>query len=229
MSILESKVPNPAVRALLLRHIDWLLETNSAIKLTAITEYDQAVRLHLIDSLLIAEEVEKSPKGKVLDMGTGGGFPAIPIAAVTSRVVTCLDSVKKKMVALQSFIDSEPTLSGHVNTCALRAEELALKSPESYSCVTARALSSLPSLVELASPLLCNKGCLIAMKGAIDDEEIARGDSVAKYCGMQRSKVERYILPGGDENRTVIIYTKVGQSKTKLPRRNGLAQRKPFA
>lgn len=229
MSLLERKVPDAATRELLLRHIDWLLAINDSIKLTAITDYDQAIRLHLIDSLLIAEEVTKALEGKVLDMGTGGGFPAIPIAAVTSRNVTALDSVKKKMTALQAFIDGEPSLLGHTATCALRAEELALQAAEEYSCITARALSSLPSLVELASPLLRKNGCLIAMKGAIDDEEITRGDSVAKYCGMRRTKLERYILPGGEDNRTVIIYTKVGESKTKLPRRNGLAQRKPFA
>ena len=108
------------------------------------------------------------------------------------------------------------------------SEELAAENPSAASCVIARAVSALPSLVELASPLLLNGGRLIALKGPLTAEELTAGRAAAGLCGMRFVSEDRYKLPGG-ENRTVVVFQREGRSRTPLPRRPGMAQRHPLA
>lgn len=210
-------------------HLHFVIERNKLVRLTAIADYETGVRLHVYDSLAILPQINSCPDGPLLDMGTGGGFPGLPLGIVTGRDVTLLDSVKKKCLALDEFIQSSNPSLPNIRTASVRAEELALVNPEYYSCITARALSALPSLVELASPLLVLGGRLVAMKGNPIKEELAAGDSVALYVGMKRVATHSYQLPDGGDKRTLVIYEKVGRSKTKLPRRPGMAQKNPFA
>jgi 16S rRNA (guanine527-N7)-methyltransferase len=95
--------------------------------------------------------------------------------------------------------------------------------------VTARALSSLPSLVELASPLLREGGILVCLKGRPDEEEIARGDAACVKCGMRRTDIITVEVPGLEAARAILVYERRGVSRTPLPRRNGMAQRQPLA
>lgn len=212
---------------LLLAHLTLVQEANEKVQLTTIRSHEEGIRLHILDSLLCLPEIKKAPIGKLLDMGTGGGYPGIPLAVSTGRDVTLLDSVKKKCHVLDGILE-EIALNG-VRTAPVRAEELALELPAEYSVITARALSSLPSLVELSSPLLKNKGVLVALKGNITEEELLRGDKVAAVVGMKRLSVRCYELPEGNEKRSVVVYKKTGMSKRKLPRRPGMAQRQPLA
>lgn len=214
--------------SLLNAHLDYVLAANERVQLTSIRSREEGERLHLLDSLMAVPEVNEAPAGRLLDMGTGGGFPGIPLCVVTGRETVLLDSVKKKMRIMDEFIATHP-VNGLLSTRDIRAEELAVVEPAGYSVITARALSSLPSLVELASPLLKQGGRLVALKGPVEEEELKRGDSVASYVGMQRVSVRRYDLPPCGEQRSVVVYIKNGKARTKLPRRPGMAQRKPFA
>lgn len=214
-------------QAKLMRHLELVIDANSRVQLTTINDLHKGIRLHIADSLTCLPEVNGAPEGALLDMGTGGGFPGIPLAIITNRSVTLLDSVKKKCVVLDTFI--EDLKLNTVHTAPLRAEELALEEPNVYAVVTARALSSLPALVELASPLLIDGGMLVAQKGNITNEELSRGDEAAKMVGMSRISLRRFTLNGTDENRAIIVYKKTGASKRKLPRRPGMAQRQPLA
>lgn len=211
----------------LMKHLELVLDATNRVQLTTIKDLEIGIRLHICDSLTCLEEVEAAPEGPVVDMGTGGGYPGIPLSIVTGRDVTLLDSVKKKCAVLDGFIH-ELNLT-NVSTAPVRAEELAIEKPQGYAVATARALSSLPSLVELASPLLTKGGILIAQKGNITDEELSRGDKAAKLVGMSRVSLRRFILSGSDEKRAIVVYKKVSDSKRKLPRRSGMAQRQPLA
>lgn len=214
--------------ALLKAHLDYVIEVNKRVKLTAITDFDQAVVLHIVDSLIALDIINKAPKGPLLDMGSGGGFPGIPIAIMTNRKVVLLDSVKKKMAVLDEFI-KEAVLHDSVTTSNVRAEELALEEQGKYAVITARALSSLPSLVELASPLLMPGGLLIAYKGNPSNEERRSGEKAASLVGLKTTDWQQKTIPGTDINRTVIVFEKSGKAKVKLPRRPGMAQRNPLA
>lgn len=210
------------------KHLQFVLDNNHRARLTAIVEPGEALRLHVYDSLTILPEVNKAPDGPLLDIGTGGGFPGIPLGVVTGRSVTLLDSVKKKVRLLEESIEALDA-STPFKVSDLRAEEFALTSRNGFAVVTARALSSLPSLIELAQPLLRLGGVLIAQKGTVSSEEVAAGDKSAKLLGMKRTEWRQFKLPHGDEQRAVLVYEKSRECTMKLPRRPGMAQHKPLA
>lgn len=213
---------------LLESHLRFVLDYNQKVQLTAIREFDEGVLLHIVDSLMSIDTLSNLLPGDVLDMGSGGGFPGIPLAICTERKVDLLDSVKKKMRALEVFIN-ETGLTESVSVHDVRAEELARTHSGRYSVVTARALSSLPSLLELASPLLATGGSLIAYKGNPAAEELQRAHKIAPMVGMKFVSRVDYLLPTTDNKRTLLVYTKSRVSKIKLPRRTGLAQKSPLA
>lgn len=211
-----------------LRHVDWVLEQNKTLNLTAIKDPAEAVRLHALDSLTILPELSDSPDGSLLDMGTGAGFPGIPAMLVTGRPVTLVDSVGKKVKAISDFT----TASGWgslVEVSSDRLEDLGRVRRSQFAVVTARALAPLPSLVELAAPFLTDGGHLICMKGTPDPQELTSGDKVGGIVGMRRVSTRALVLPEGNETRTIVTYVRAGKSKIGLPRRVGLAQKKPLA
>ena len=123
-----------------------------------------AVRLHIVDSLMVLPEIGDAPDGMMIDLGSGAGFPGVPLALACGRSTLLLDSVGKKARAVRSFL-VELGLDGKVDVYPRRAEEMELDPSNRAAVVVARAVSSLPSLVELASPLLRQGGWLVAMKG----------------------------------------------------------------
>lgn len=211
-----------------LNHLLWVLETNERLNLTAVKNAEDAVRLHVVDSLAAQPELDVAPLGPVLDIGTGGGYPGLPLALSSRRPFTLLDSVAKKAAILRAYV-SEEGLEGSIRVLAARSEELARQEPAAFSVVIARAVSALPSLLELASPLLPVGGQLIAMKGDPTEEELARGARAADILGFQRVSERSYVLPGCGEARTILVYEKRTDPQLQLPRREGLAQRKPLA
>ena len=218
----------PDSLATMLKHLDFVIETNQSINLTAITDPEEALRLHLIDSLTAMPEVIAAPPGPLVDLGTGGGFPGLELGLATGRVTVLVDSVRKKTEAIQRFLLQE-SLDSWISVSALRAEELARQRPGQFAVVTARALSSLPALVELAAPLLIKGGRLVAMKGRLDESELDRANRVADMVGMQLELRRPLLLPQGQEMREVVSFERTGKSRVRLPRREGLAQRRPLA
>lgn len=215
----------PGEAAALLVHLRLVDEANASFNLTAIAPGD-SVAMHVLDSAAAVPFLDAAPEGDFADLGSGAGFPGIPLAILTGRSVTLVESVKKKAAFLERAA-AELRLKATVQP--VRAEELATERRGGYSAVTARALSSLPSLVELASPLLCVGGVLICLKGRPEDAELARGDAAAALCGMVRTETSAVLVPGIDAARTVVVFRRSGKSKLVLPRRNGMAQRQPIA
>ena len=210
-------------------HLDYVLRTNSSIRLTAIHDKSEGERLHVLDSLLVLPELFSAPEGEMLDVGTGGGYPGVPLALAANRSVDLLDSVQKKAKAIQSFLEESYVGNLELKALGVRAEELALTQPAHYAVVLARAVSSLPALVELASPLLEMGGHLIAHKGPFDDSELSRAIAVADMTGMRLLAKREYRLLEGNEQRTVYVFEKSSEPQIDLPRRPGRAQRKPLA
>lgn len=210
----------------LLSHLEWVLETNKTHNLTAIQSMDAGIRLHVVDSVAALPEVQQAPDGEMLDIGTGGGFPGLPLALLSGRPVTLLDSVAKKVRLVGEYAQ---TRGLQVEIAAVRAEDFAIQKPRHFAIVLARAVSQLPSIVELAAPLLARQGRFVALKGQLSEEELARGDKAARKCGLKRVSIRRFVLPGGSEERTILGYEKCSGPSIALPRRVGLAQKHPLA
>lgn len=213
--------------ALTEKYLDLILEANKVTNLTRIIDRDQAKILHLEDSLVGLEEINQAPDGLYGDLGTGGGFPGVPIAIYTGRETVLIDSVKKKMVILDKAV-SELDLPNSVTTYAGRIEDLAKDYPSKFSVLSARALSQLPSLLELASPLLKKGGRLVCYKANISEDERKHALSIAEIVGMKFVGSRQTYLSDGETFREIIVFEKYKKPELKLPRRIGLAQHDPI-
>ena len=220
--------PSPEQTELLLAQIDLVLVANQRVNLTRVTEPHEVVRLHTADSLAILQDVESAPDGQMLDLGTGAGFPGLPLAVCSPRNSVLLDSVGKKASELRRIV-SEMGLSARVRVVAERAEALSRIEPQEFSVVTARAVSKLAALVELASPLLSEGGVLLCLKGSPDEDELGRGKTAATLVGMVQHYTRSFDLPEGAGHRTIVCYKRTGAPSIALPRREGLAQNYPLA
>ena len=209
----------------LLTHLWMTLKANHFINLTAITDHSEALIKHIIDSLVFLTHYN-SQTGKYLDMGTGAGYPGIVLEIMKPREGVLLDARAKKIEACQYFIKE---LGLHQVAClAERIEDHARSNPEAYGTVTARALAPLGVTLEYAQPLLAYGGCLITSKGHMDQEERTHGEEVAKRLGFQNVSRETLSLPGLAGQREVIVYKKVDDSEVKLPRKTGMATKRPL-
>lgn len=209
----------------LAHHLALVAEANASFNLTTIPA-DQSVAMHVLDSASALSFLDQAPPGAFVDIGSGAGFPGIPLGVLSGRHVTLVESVKKKAAFLERVI-AELRLEATVR--GVRAEELAGEAPGAFAAVTARALSALPSLVELASPLLVEGGLLICLKGSPDEAELSRGSAAGVRCGMEFVGATPVGVPGVPAARTVVVYRRRGRSTLRLPRRNGMAQRQPLA
>jgi 16S rRNA (guanine527-N7)-methyltransferase len=219
----------PEQADIMLEHLDFVLEWNTRINLTAIAEPYEAIRLHLMDSLLARTEVDACIDGVLCDIGSGAGFPGVPLCIATGRRTILVESVKKKAGVISDFLSSiEHDSLDRVTVVPLRAEEYSKDASGKAAIVTARALSQLGSLVELASPLLAQRGSLIALKGSLSTDELQRARQVAAATGMEIVSLRETSLPGAGESRTLVTVTKTGESTIVLPRRTGLAQKDPL-
>lgn len=218
----------PQAVELMEQHARLVLATNQTLNLTRIVEWPDVLRLHILDSLLALTEVEQAPPGRMLDMGSGAGYPGVPLSIATHRPCLLVESIKKKAAFLE-LASAQLNIQG-LSCAAVRVEELASQRQhrEAYAVVTARAVSKLVSLVELARPLLSDNGVLIALKADLDDEELRRARTVAARVGMSEKSVRRLTLPGGSEQRTLVTFARTGKSTVSLPRRVGLAQKSPL-
>lgn len=212
---------------LMQRYLDSILEANKVTNLTRITDGEQARLLHIEDSLVGLPEVNEAPTGLYGDLGSGGGFPGVPLALATGRKTLLVDSVKKKMAIVQSALD-DLLLSEQISTSSERIEDLPLEYKEKFAVLTARALSKLISLVELASPLLKKGGRLVCYKAQLSSEELEEALAVQDLVGMKMISQREICLSDGETTRTIVVFEKIGKSRIKLPRRIGLAQKQPL-
>lgn len=200
-----------------------ILEVNEDINLTSVTDYEQARLLHLEDSLSIAKPFEEHLSGSYIDIGSGGGFPGVPLGIISGADTLLVDSVQKKMRAVQEVLDELGIKN--IRTSGKRIEEISKDHPQEFGLVTARALTSIPSLLELSSPLLKTNGKLLAMKSRNIEEYDEK--AAEDLLGMRQIDDIEYYLSDGETYRRLLIFEKVKPSSIDLPRKVGLAQKRP--
>lgn len=211
-------------QALLEEHLRLVLEANQITNITAIRDYDEGWRLHVLDSFDGLLELEAAPKGPFADMGSGAGYPGIPLAIETGREALLIDSVQKKAKILESFVQKLGL--ENVSVLGERIETVSLEYPQYFAAVTARALSKLSVLMELASPLLQLHGHLICYKAQVEDEELQHALHLQKKLGYKL--LSERLIERDDVVRRIIVFEKVAKPSIKLPRHVGFAQKKPL-
>lgn len=208
------------------KYLEALLIVNESINLTRITDDSDARLLHIEDSLSGLEELNAAPEGLYGDLGSGGGFPGVPLALASGRETILVDSVQKKMRAVQGILD-DLGLNERISTYAGRIEDLAHEKRGRFSVLTARALAPLPSLLELAAPLLETDGELICYKAPLE-EELEDALRIQDKLGFELISKREFTLSDGETNRCILVFKKVKEPSLDLPRRVGLAQKKPL-
>lgn len=204
-----------------------LIEQNKTMNLTAITEPDEVVIKHFVDSISLLSAVTPEEGAKVLDLGTGAGFPGIPLLICRPDIkLTMVDSTAKKLRYVASTVEA---LGLNAETLHSRAEE-AGKQPEyreQYDIVCSRAVAALNLLCEYCLPFVKVGGVFAAMKSAKADEEIDLAKNALKTLGGKIIDKKTFTLSDGGE-RTIIIIKKVSQIPPKYPRPSAQIAKKPL-
>lgn len=216
--------------ARLARFVQYLLEENERLNLIAVHTAPEVWRGHVCDSLALVPWLRQHEAARLLDLGSGGGLPGVPLACACDQVnVTLVDATGKKVAAVQRII----TRLELANARALsgRAETLA-HAPgyrEAFDAVTARAVATLPVLLEYAAGFVRVGGhCWFFKSATAASVETALAKSAAQACGLRHADTLRYQLPGDVGARVLIGYRKEGALEEHLPRPPGRARKQPL-
>ena len=204
-----------------------LIEWNEKINLTAITEPKEVIIKHFIDSLTIAKFIPQ--EATLVDMGTGAGFPGIPLKIYRKDVkITLVDSLNKRIKFLDEVI--QKLNLKQIETIHARAEEFGKSSKyrERFDIATSRAVANLATLSEYLVPLVKVTGKCICMKGPDIEGELQSGKKAIKVLGGNVSKVDSFELPNTDIKRTILIVDKVEKTPLKYPRKPGMPAKEPI-
>lgn len=208
-------------------YMDLLLEWNEKINLTAITEKKEIILKHFIDSLTIYKYIKG--KDKIVDVGTGAGFPGIPLAIMKKQnEVVLVDSLNKRINFLNEVIKKlklENVIAIHS-----RAEDFGKEKEyrEKFDIVTSRAVANLTVLVEYLLPLVDVGGYCICMKGPNIEEELNQSKFAIKTLGGKIEKVEKIVLPDSDFERNIVIIKKEINTDKRYPRKAGMPLKNPL-
>jgi 16S rRNA (guanine527-N7)-methyltransferase len=204
-----------------------LLEVERA-SVSSITDPKRAWRVHVADSLTGLEFEQLATAPRIADIGSGAGFPGLVLAvALPGAKVDLIESIGRKCEFIQRAISEAGIANARVVNA--RSEELAEgDGREAYTAVTARAVGRLSTLAELASPLLIDGGVLVAWKGRRDPDEETQLTDAAQELAMQPEQTLHVGPYAGSEHRHLHLLRKVGPTPAKLPRRPGMAKKRPY-
>ena len=206
-----------------------LVEWNKVMNLTGITEYEEVNEKHFIDSLSIVKVLDMNKVNSVIDIGTGAGFPGIPLKIAFPHLkITLLDSLNKRIKYLNTVIE-ELGLE-NIQTIHGRAEDFARKEEhrEKYDLVVSRAVANLSTLSELCMPYVKVDGMFIPYKSGEIEEEVKEAQTAVKVLGGSKSEIIKFVLPGSDINRSFVKIDKVKNTGKKFPRKAGLPGKEPI-
>jgi 16S rRNA (guanine527-N7)-methyltransferase len=217
-----------ATRRRLGRLVELLAEAPDAP--SSVTDPEQAWRVHVADSLVALELAALREAKRLADLGSGAGFPGLPLAlGMGGARVDLIEATGRKCAFLERAIDA--TAADNTRVVNERAETWATEGApgrERYDLVTARAVGSLATLCELASPLLRQGGTLVAWKGRRDRAEEGRATRAGRRTAMEPVEVRRVAPFPGSRDRHLHLYAKRGPTPPDLPRRPGRARKRPF-
>ena len=209
------------------KYMNLLLEWNEKINLTAITQPDEVKLKHFVDSLTVLKYINDDDK--VIDIGTGAGFPGIPLKIMNENTkITLLDSLNKRINFLNIVIE---TLNlRNIQAIHGRAEEIARNKlyREKYDVAVSRAVANLSTLTEYMLPFVKVGGKCICMKGANVNEEIEKAKNAIKELGGEIERVDNFYLSDNDNERNIIVIKKVKETNPKYPRKAGTPSKEPL-
>lgn len=209
------------------KYMNLLLEWNKKINLTAITDYNEIILKHFVDSLTINKYIGKN--NYIVDVGTGAGFPGIPLKIMRDDIkIVLVDSLNKRINFLNEVI-KELELE-NIKTVHARAEELGRNKEyrQKFDIATSRAVANLSTLSEYIIPLIKIKGKCICMKGKEVKEELNNSLKAIKILGGKIEKIEEFELANNSINRSIITILKEKDTPNKYPRKAGTPSKEPI-
>lgn len=209
------------------KYMNLLLEWNEKINLTAITDPNEVILKHFIDSLTINKYIKEN--STLADVGTGAGFPGIPLKILRPDLkITLVDSLNKRINFLNEVINKLNLVN--IETVHSRIEDFGKdkKYRESFDFVTARAVANLAVLSEYLLPIAKVGGQCVCMKGSSVEEELSNGKNAIKVLGGKIKNIDEFVLPDSDMSRNVIIIDKIKNTPNKYPRKAGIPVKEPL-
>ena len=214
-----------------LQYYEMLVEKNKVMNLTGITEYEEVIQKHFLDSLSLIRVIPDiaSQKLTVIDLGTGAGFPGSPLKiAFPELEITLMDSLNKRILFLQEVIDALGLKK--VSAVHGRAEEMASNAThrQQYDLCVSRAVSNLAVLTEYCLPFVKKGGLFVSYKSADSDAEIQEGKKAISILGGKLTSVDKFQLPDSDLRRALVCIKKVKDTPKKYPRKAGTPAKLPL-
>lgn len=214
-----------------LQYYEMLVEKNKVMNLTGITEYEEVIQKHFLDSLSLIRVIPDiaSQKLTVIDLGTGAGFPGIPLKiAFPELEITLMDSLNKRILFLQEVIDALGLKK--VSAVHGRAEEMASNAThrQQYDLCVSRAVSNLAVLTEYCLPFVKKGGLFVSYKSADSDAEIQEGKKAISILGGKLTSVDKFQLPDSDLRRALVCIKKAKDTPKKYPRKAGTPAKLPL-
>ena len=209
------------------KYMNLLIEWNEKMNLTAIIEPSEIILKHFIDSITILKDIKDD--STVVDVGTGAGFPGIPLSIMNPTLkITLVDSLNKRLIFLQEVI-KELNLK-NVELIHARAEEFGRnkKYREKFDIATSRAVANLATLSEYLLPLVKINGQAISMKAGNASQEIEEAQKAIKTLGGHINRIDEFYLPQTDIARTIIIIDKIKETPNQYPRKAGTPSKEPI-
>ena len=212
-----------------IRYYEMLVKWNERMNLTAITEYEDVMKKHFVDSLSIVKILDLGSVNKILDVGTGAGFPGVPLKiAFPDKEVVLLDSLNKRIRFLDHVIEELDLTDIHA--IHGRAEDFARKENyrEQFELCVSRAVANLSTLAEYCLPYVKIGGVFISYKSGNVDEEVSESEKAVEMLGGRIEEVIKFQLPGTDINRSFVKVKKVKGTSKKYPRKSGIPAKEPI-
>lgn len=231
MTLFENAVKqkiNEKINEKLTQYNEYIIEKNKEINLTGIKTKEESLIKNVYDSLTVYEEKYFPKNGKMLDLGSGGGFPGAILAILRNDMqVTLIDSIGKKLKAVSEILEKLEIKNTKI--LHARAEDAAKEQRhrEQYDIVTARAVKRLITVSEWALPFIKEKGIFAAMKSKLADEEIAECTKIFKAFNAEIVERKKLILPSKEE-REILYIRKNGKCPKRFPRKIGQAEKNPL-
>lgn len=212
-----------------MQYYELLIEWNKVMNLTGITEFDEVMQKHFLDSLSIVKAIKEKKNMKVLDVGTGAGFPGIPLKIVFSDWdIVLLDSLNKRIKFLDEVIKTL-NLQG-IKTIHGRAEDFAKKEEyrEKFDLVVSRAVANLSTLSEYCLPYVREGGAFLSYKSTHIEQELEESRKAISILGGKIEEVIEFKLPDTEIDRTLIQVQKIKKTPPKYPRKAGMPVKEPL-
>ncbi len=206
-------------------YLTFLIQENEKFNLTAITQPKEIIIKHFIDSVLPYKDIPLN--SKVIDVGTGAGFPGIPLKILRNDLhLTLLDSLQKRINFLNNLL--EKLNIKDVKTIHSRAEDYVSSNREIFDIALSRAVASIPTLAEYLIPYVKINGLVMMYKGSKVNEEIALGQKAINELGGKIIKVQNFYLSEVDSERNIVFIKKIHSTNKKYPRGKNLPKIKPI-